>query len=67
MQSRYQKKLIEAPQTECIVDFIWNQTRSLTGGRRSLTGETQNLIQLDANFKNWMRNKKNQMRFTGYP
>lgn len=58
MQSRYQKKLIEAPQTECIVDFIWNYMRSLTGGRRSLTGETRNLIQLDANFKNWIRNKK---------
>lgn len=58
MQSRCQKKLIEAPQTECIVDFIWNQTRSLTGGRRSLTDETRNLIQLDANFKNWIRNKK---------
>lgn len=51
MQSRYQKKLIEAPQTECIVDSLWYQTRSLTGGTRSL-------IQLDANFKNWIRNKK---------
>ena len=37
------------------------------GWLRNLTGETRNLIQLDANFKNWIRNKKDQMRFTGYP
>lgn len=43
----------EAPQTECIVDFIWNQTRGLTGGRRIL--RTGYVI------------KKDQMRFTGNP
>lgn len=56
MQSRCQKKLIEAPQTECIVESLWNQTRSLTGETRNRTGGTRNLIQLDANFKNWIRN-----------
>lgn len=44
MQSRYQKKLIEAPQTECIVESLWNQTRSLTGRTQCLTGETRSLI-----------------------